>query len=149
MKKLIISLAALLSFSMASAQTIKGEVNPAVTQANIKTTICVPGFTKTIRPTASYTNKLKLKQMKDLGLAGTPHDYEEDHLISLELGGSPDSPNNLWPQPWVGDKNARMKDQIENKLHKMVCAGEISLKEAQSDIANDWYSAYLKYVKTK
>jgi hypothetical protein len=59
-----------------------------------------------------------------------PGEFEVDHLISLELGGS-NSIRNLWPQsyrtqPW----NARVKDRVENKLHQMVCKGEIDLKTA-------------------
>ena len=77
-----------------------GSTNPNVTQANIKSTICVSGWTKTVRPTVLYTNKLKAQQMKAMGLTGTPNLYEEDHLISLELGGNPSDPKNLWPQVW-------------------------------------------------
>lgn len=152
MKKLIFVVMMFLCnsvFAQAVKVPVPGAINPAVTQDNIQTNICIPGFTKTIRPPASYTNKLKLKQMKDLGLTGTPHDYEEDHLISLELGGNPTDPNNLWPEPWVGSENAHMKDQIENKLHKMVCAGQITLAEAQKDIATDWLGAYKKYIVPK
>src|SRR5258708_5170319 len=65
-----------------------GVINSTVTQANSTTTICISGFTKTIRPPASYTNNLKREQIKKYGYTDTnPHDYEEDHLISLELGG--------------------------------------------------------------
>lgn len=73
-------------------------------------------------------------------------DYEIDHLISLELGGSNDL-SNLWPQsyktqPW----NARKKDVLENKLHRMILSGEIGLREAQNEIAENWIKAYKKYV---
>jgi len=65
------------------AKTTPGVTNPAVTQANIKRTICKAGWTKTIRPTVSYTNKLNLSQIAELGLKGKPGDYEEDSGISL------------------------------------------------------------------
>jgi hypothetical protein len=138
-----------LAFSLtAKAQVpVKGAINPDVTQNNIQTTICVPNYTKTIRPKASYTNKLKLKQMKDFALTGKPLDYEEDHLISLELGGHPTSPDNLWPQPWAGSENAHMKDVLENRLHKLVCAGIIELDEAQTMISTDWEATYREFVK--
>jgi hypothetical protein len=55
--------------------------------------------TGTIRPPASYTSKLKLQQMKGYGFSGDPSTFEEDHLISLELGGDPKDPKNLWPEP--------------------------------------------------
>lgn len=123
---------------------VPGAVNPNVTQANIKSTICVSGWTKTIRPKVAYTNKLKLQQMRSLGLPGSPRDYEEDHLISLEIGGNPTNPKNLWPEPWNGPHGAHKKDACENKLHKMVCSGQISLKAAQYYISHDWIKSCSK-----
>jgi hypothetical protein len=126
--------------------TVPGATNPDVTQETIATTICVSGWTKTIRPPASYTTRLKKAQMADLGLPGTTHDYEEDHLISLEIGGNPTDPANLWPEPWVGEWNAHKKDQLENRLHRMVCSGEMQLVDAQYAITHDWTAAYLKLI---
>lgn len=96
-----------------------GALNPAVTQANIDSTVCVSGWTATIRPPVSYTNALKVKQMRARHLVGPPADYEEDHFIPLELGGNPTDPNNLWPQPWP---DARKKDAVETRLHRDLCA---------------------------
>jgi hypothetical protein len=73
-------------------------------------------------------------------------DYEEDHLISLEIGGSPTSPLNLWPEPYNTPDGARVKDQIENKLNALVCDGSITLATAQHAIATNWYAAYLTYI---
>lgn len=115
-----------------------GAANQTVTQSNIRQTICAADWTKTIRPPANYTNKLKLVQMKALGLTGAPGDYEEDHLISLEIGGDPRNPKNLWPQPYAGQYGARVKDQVEDALHRMVCGNKITLADAQSCIATDW-----------
>src|SRR2546430_17362984 len=75
-----------------------GVLNPDVTQGNINSTVCLHGWTKTIRPPTSYTNALKEKQMREYGVGGSPSDYQEDHLISLELGGHPTDPRNLWPR---------------------------------------------------
>jgi hypothetical protein len=105
-----------------------GVLNPDVTQATIHETICVRGWTKTIRPPTSYTNELKQKQMREYGVAGSRSDYQEDHLISLELGGHPTDPRNLWPQPYP---RASEVDAIENDLNDEVCSGELSLAEAQ------------------
>ncbi len=105
-----------------------GVLNPDVTQATIDATICVRGWTKTIRPPTSYTNELKQKQMREYGVAGSMSDYQEDHLISLELGGHPTDPRNLWPQPYP---RASEVDAIENDLNDEVCSGELSLAEAQ------------------
>lgn len=125
-------------------ENVPGAINPQVTQSNIQKTICVSGWTKTIRPKVSYTNKLKLQQMRSLGLTGSPSDYEEDHLISLEIGGNPTDPKNLWPEPWDGPYGARKKDACENKLHKMVCNGQISLKAAQYYISHNWIQSCSK-----
>lgn len=115
-----------------------GAINPNVTQANIHQTICVSGFTKTIRPPESYTNRLKAEQMVEYGFTDSIHAHEEDHLISLELGGSPDDPHNLWPEP---DSSPNPKDKVEDLLHRAVCAGRVSLHEAQVRIATDWTAA--------
>jgi hypothetical protein len=70
-----------------------GAINSGVTQANIKSTICVRGYTKTIRPPARYTTALKRQQIKQYGFSDKKlSDYEEDHLVSLELGGHPTDP---------------------------------------------------------
>lgn len=123
-----------------------GVLNPSVTQANINKTICVSGWTSTIRPTSSYTTALKVKQMKQYGLTGSTADYEEDHLISLELGGNPTDPKNLWPESYKTTPNAHEKDQTENALKKAVCAGSITLKQAQGIIATDWVSYYQTHI---
>lgn len=68
---------------------------------------------------------------------------EIDHLISRELGGA-DKPENLWPQPYTQHPGAHEKDWLENQLHKEVCAGTITLANAQKQIRTDWYAAYLK-----
>ena len=105
-----------------------GVLNPDVTQANIRSTICRHGWTDTIRPPTSYTNALKAKQMRRYREPGSLSDYQEDHLISLELGGSPTDPRNLWPEPYP---RASEVDQIENALNDQVCSGQLTLAEAQ------------------
>jgi hypothetical protein len=113
---------------VASPTMTPGALNPDVTQANIAMTICARGWTKTIRPPTDYTNALKLKQMRNYGLTGDPSSYQEDHLISLELGGDPRDPRNLWPEPYP---RAHEMDAIENELNAKVCSGELSLADAQ------------------
>ena len=105
-----------------------GVLNPDVTQATIGSTICTRGWTRTIRPPTSYTNELKREQMRDYGVSGSPSAYQEDHLISLELGGHPTDPRNLWPEPYP---RAAKVDAIENELNDKVCSGEITLDEGQ------------------
>jgi hypothetical protein len=105
-----------------------GVLNPDVTQANIRSTICRHGWTDTVRPPTSYTNALKTKQMRQYREPGSRSDYQEDHLISLELGGNPTDPRNLWPEPYP---RASDVDKIENELNDQVCSGELTLAEAQ------------------
>ena len=129
-----------------------GATDPAVSQENIASTICVVGYTKTVRPPASYTNALKLKQLSgSYSRYGSTNMklFEEDHLIPMAVGGSPRSPKNLWPEPWDGARGARMKDVLELKMHLMVCAHQITLKAAQSIFTTNWYLGYLKYVAGK
>jgi hypothetical protein len=123
--------------------------NPKVTQANIKRTICKAGWTKTIRPPSSYTTALKLQQIEEYGYSNKrPGSYEEDHLISLQLGGDPHDPQNLWPQAYAGKCGARVKDVIETKLKRLVCAPNptITLEEAQQLISSNWVGAYIQFV---
>ena len=103
-------------------------INPDVTQANMHETICVRGWTRTIRPPSDYTSELKLRQMREYAVGGSPSDYQEDHLISLSLGGHPTDPRNLWPEPI---ERALKVDQTENELNDRVCSGELTLAEAQ------------------
>jgi Protein of unknown function (DUF3761) len=131
-----------------SART-PGGINPSVTQATIGRTICVTGWTSTVRPSSSVTTTLKVAQLASgytyKGDTATG-DYEEDHLISLELGGAPSAEANLWPEPYNSPEGARVKDQVENKLHSLVCGGTITLLTAQRAIASNWWIAYQTYV---
>jgi hypothetical protein len=124
-----------------------GSTNPDVTQDNIRQTICVRGYSKSIRPPAYVTNKLKHNQIREYHYTNTnPRDYEEDHLIALSIGGAPDDPRNLWPQPWHSEWNAEKKDQLEFVLFRMVCEREIPLADAQRAMSNNWIKAWKDYV---
>lgn len=117
-------------------QCTPGSFDPAVTQANIQTTICRSGYTATVRPSVDQTDKAKHTLYTDYGVqSGTAS--ELDHLVSLELGGSNDVAN-LWPQ--IG-KVPNPKDKVENDLHDAVCSGKVTLVAAQQAIASDWTSA--------
>lgn len=124
---------------------VPGALNPDVTQATIHQTVCVSGWTKTVRPSVSVSNRIKREKLATLA-DKTMSDYELDHLISLQLGGAPDDPNNLWPEPYAGPCGARRKDRIETALKREVCAGKITLKQAQDAIRTNWIEAYRKYV---
>ena len=105
-----------------------GVLNADVRQATIGTTICVQGWTRSVRPPSEYTSALKLRQMRAYGETGPPSAYQEDHLISLELGGHPTDPRNLWPEPYP---RAAQVDAIENELNAQVCNGSLTLTQAQ------------------
>jgi hypothetical protein len=109
---------------------VPGVTNPEVTQANIRATICRSGWTKTIRPPVEYTNDLKRKQMRAYGLHGAASAYQEDHLISLEVGGDPTDPRNLWPEPYP---RAAEVDLAENELNAKICSGALTLEQAQDE----------------
>jgi hypothetical protein len=117
-----------LSPQRASWTLTPGVLNPDVTQATIATTICKSGWTRTIRPPTEYTNDLKRNQIAQYGRKGMLSAYQEDHLISLELGGHPTNPGNLWPEPYP---RASEVDVKENELNDAVCNGELTLAEAQ------------------
>lgn len=137
-----------------NARLTPGVASADVTAANIARTICVSGYTsghrlddgRTVRPASSYTTALKRQQIVLYGYADTRlADYEEDHLIPLELGGDGYAHGNLWPELYAGSAGARIKDKVENALHQLVCAGQVGLRTAQHAIATNWYAAYLKY----
>lgn len=119
-----------------------GAIDSRVTQENIKETICKSGYTKTVRPPVAVTSKIKEETMKDYGFIDSPKNYELDHLISLELGGSPDDVKNLFPEPYNIEWGATKKDSVENFLHAQVCSGIITLIEAQREIVDNWVLVY-------
>ena len=126
-----------------------GATDPNVSQATIGSTICISGYTANVRPSSAYTTSLKISQLHGSYSRYADFrtgDFEEDHLISLELGGSPSSPKNLWPEAYKGSYGAKLKDQLENKLHSLVCSGGLPLKTAQEAISTNWITAYKTYV---
>lgn len=149
------------SYLYPDPQTTPGVTNPQVTQANVQQTVCVRGWTSTIRPQPSYTDNLKTRQLQAARYTdkNSAH-YEEDHFISLELGGHPRDPKNLWPEMW-GTPNqplthsgpfppsivgAKSKDKVEDALKTAVCNGTMTLQEAQRIITTDWFKYYRDHV---
>lgn len=88
---------------------------------------------------------MKKKVCAEYGIqTGCPGKAQEiDHLISLELGGA-DDVRNLWPEKYAPVPGAHQKDLVENYLHKQVCAGAITLPEAQREISTNWLAVYRK-----
>ena len=124
-----------------------GAISPAVTGANLKSTICRKGgYTSGVRPSAYVTGKEKRLNAASYGYTGSLSDAEYDHLISLQLGGDPNDYRNLWVEPAdPGHKKGagvnNKKDPVETKLHTAVCNGQVTLKAAQQAIATDWTTA--------
>lgn len=128
--------------------TVPAEVlNPDVHQDNIQQTICVAGYTATVRPSSSFTYAIKMRLLREQGLPESDAKlYELDHIVPLALGGHPRNLHNLMLQPWKGADGAKAKDKLERHLQLDVCHGAIGLREAQELIFRDWKSA-LQHLK--
>jgi hypothetical protein len=122
-------------YSRPDPRCTPGALNPAVTQANIRQTICRPGWTDTIRPPESVTEPEKAASMAAYGDAGPISSYEYDHFVPLELGGAVNDPRNLWPEPGA---SPNPKDAVEDALNRKVCNGQMTLAQAQRAIATNW-----------
>lgn len=134
MKSIAALLLALIPY-FACAQT----VNPNVTQSNIRQTICVPGWSATVRPPVNYTNRIKRKLMSEQGLPWSESGkWELDHSIPISSGGNPRDPDNLALQIWTGPKGAHAKDVVELRVHRLVCSGKVRLPVAQACFKTDW-----------
>jgi hypothetical protein len=152
---LAVLLVAVSSFiGFARADDLQNQTNtPGVSRSGLtKTKICATKWGKDER---HVTDAMKRQVFALYGYSGysDPHcvadahgkTCEIDHLISRELGGADDI-KNLWPEaygtlPW----NAHLKDTLENRLNKEMCASRITLKQARDMLANDWREAYRKY----
>jgi hypothetical protein len=123
-------------------------LNPTVTDATIGQTICVRGWTATVRPSVSYTDALKRQQLAQFasqhaGDTGwTTRGTEEDHRMALELGGAPSDPSNLSPEV---PASPNPKDHDETTLHDDVCAGRLSLTAARTQLRDRWLAAWPAY----
>lgn len=122
------------------SQLTPGAIFPDVSASDV----CVPGYSKSVRNVSQAT---KNEVFREYGITNPqPGEYEIDHLISLELGGTNDI-SNLWPEPYNAQNGAHEKDKVENYLHKQVCNGNMTLQEAQDAIRTDWYQVYLQMQK--
>jgi hypothetical protein len=122
-----------------------GAVSPNVSQNNIDTTICLPGYSRSIRPPYSVTGPLKRELMRSRHPLENTQDFELDHLVPLSIGGAPADPRNLWLEPRAGPNNAAEKDALEFVLWRLVCTHELPLITAQRAIATNWIVAYRRY----
>ena len=145
-----------------------GVANSSITESNYRPKLCRGTNGKKLqttdasRPSTNYTDKVKKKQLSDWNYADTTMGhYEEDHLISLELGGINSSTKNLWPQPYetgatpyAGEWGAHVKDGLENELGRRICLAKtnpehLTLRQARTALKTDWIKAYHDYVCTR
>jgi hypothetical protein len=131
------------------AHCTPGALNPQVTQGTLASTICKSGYSSSIRPPESITGREKRGSALAYGYTGPFSTGEYDHLVSLELGGDPNDPANLWVEPNDNPNattTANAKDVLEDRLHSLVCSGQLPLATAQEAIASNWAAAYQQYV---
>lgn len=116
-----------------------GATDPRVTASNVHATICRPGWSRQVRPPLAVTEPIKRRLVAKLAPGHRLADFELDHDVPLELGGAPNDPANFWLEPWP---EARRKDLAENRLHAAVCAGRMSLADAQRMVRDpgEWHS---------
>lgn len=152
-RRIVIVVAAAWAFTAAAGDLpdpmlTPGEANRTLTQAKI----CAPQFRTALFRKVPASLKARVYAVYGLrdhkGACAGPEGCEIDHLISLEVGGA-NTLANLWPQPYASTPwNAHVKDKLENKLHKLVCAGMLNLKQAQDEIATDWVASYKRHIGT-
>lgn len=143
-----LSVVVLLVAQIAAVHAVPSSLlNHDVTQTTLPKTVCMSGYTKSVRPSTTYTNGVKRRWMLEKGLDFDVEkdNYELDHVIPLALGGHPRNLNNLMLQPWVGHDGAKRKDRLEVKLQCLVCSGDVPLEVAQEAIWADWQAAYSTY----
>lgn len=145
LRSLLLAAAALVAtVSAASAQAVIPDAT--LTPGSVRTTdageVCSQGTRQFRHPHDA------MAIMAEYGLPpDTRANYEIDHLIPLELGGADDDAN-LWPEPLSSADgwSAGRKDELEDRLHFLVCSGQLDLREAQKAIAEDWTAAYARFV---
>ena len=124
--------------------------NAHVSQATISQTICQPGYTKAVRPPANFTNGVKQKLVKRAGYPESEvYKYKLDYVVPVALGGHPRKLENFELIRREGPSISKRKNGIEEKLQCLVCAGELSLADAQHEASTDWEAAYQRYAPVK
>ena len=126
-------------FTLPDPDCTPGARNPDVKQSTLQQTICRPGYAASVRPPSRITKAEELLSIAAYGETLPASSFEYDHLISLQLGGAPNDPRNLWPE--FGPL-PNQTDKLETRLKTMVCKREIRLLTAQRKIATNWVAAF-------
>ena len=124
----------------------RSELTPGAVRTTNASDICGP---RAAHVTPAIAGAVQEKVFAAYGARiGRSSDYELDHLITPELGGTSDA-RNLWPQPFFTTEwNAYVKDELERHLHTLVCEGTLAVKVAQREMATDWITAYKRRFAT-
>ena len=109
-----------------------------------KSRVCTPGYAERVR-NVPESRKDAVYRAYGIRRHFNGHNGELDHLVSLELGGT-NARANLFPEAASPRPGSHEKDRLENRLHALVCSGQITLRNAQRAIAADWVKAYKLYV---
>ncbi len=103
-------------------------------------TICTTGYTARVRSVGT-DERASIFHEYGLPYRSYGRSYEIDHIVSLELGGSNNAAN-LYPEAATPPPGYHVKDRLENRLHRLVCANQLPLGVVQRDIARNWVSLY-------
>jgi hypothetical protein len=146
----IVVVLAALTCSAAHATEYTIVPDPTLTPGAVRTADPVEICTPSTREFRHWSLEADDRILIEYGLPPGPHpEVEIDHLIPLGLGGADDD-RNLWPEPRRSVEpvwNAERKDTLEWKLRDLVCSGQIGVREAQREIAEDWTEAYQRYFR--
>lgn len=144
----VISILVVLSALFSDPAHSRGALNSDVRPDTLHEPICIPGYTKAVRPSTYYTDGVKRKLLRERGLdeGATASQFELDHIIPLALGGHPRHLANLELHPWAGVGGARHKDRLEVKLQCLVCSCPSTRRYCS---AGDWQAAYHLYSQLK
>jgi hypothetical protein len=122
--------------------TVPGAIDPAITQANIATTICDNAYVAARTPPPSWKATTTRRLANRIYPGERPEAISLDQLVPISLGGAATDARNLWLQPWTGSGGAGKKDALEAVLNRMVCAGQLPLASAQRAIARNWITLF-------
>ena len=123
-----------------------GALRSDVDPAHLELTVCKPGWSQSIRPPTTETNRMKTAAMLAYGVPEALRPVTElDHEIPEWAGGASDEAN-LWPEvsdePGKGIHNR--KDEVESRVHNEVCAQTDPVVRARAwavaviEFAIDW-----------
>lgn len=129
--------------AMASAQLPNNLQTPgAASKVDVKK-LCAADFESSVKPATDWQ---KAEALSRYGLRPEKFDGALDHVVPVALGGTND-PDNLYPFHAQGEFTAAAKQELEAKLHDLVCSGKMSVKQAQDVFKKDWTKGYKQYIQ--